>query len=549
MADLTGTTPADTYKGLLQINDYTDGIAGNTGSNALAIQDGAGNATALAVSTDNVGIGTASPSAPLHIKTSNTTDTLLLESTGDSISNAPDLILYRNSATPADADNLGIIKFRGVNDGTVGVNRSDIDYALIQSEITDASNNVEKGSLSFWTRGVGSVDRRMTIDSDGNVGIGTTSPNALLTLVSDVTATDAGQIRHEASQDSTYFTQIGTRYDYNKSFVIDNRGDEIITYSKGPSFGLHLDSNESDLIRMSTGGSESLRIDSAGNVGIGTTDPKKILHIAQAVNGDSEVTFHNNDATSGSSSQTKSLSFAFAQTGSSATRSVGAMIRAGKEQEWTSSASSQDGFLSLYTTKGTLLQEAMRIDSDGNVTPGTDDAQDFGSATKRWDDIYATNGTIDTSDRELKQDIEELSEAETRVAQACKGLLRKYRWKSSVAEKGDDARIHFGIMAQDLEAAFAAEGLDAGRYGMFIKNTWWEADRVIPAVEAVEAIEAVYDEEGNEVSPAVEAVEAQPERTELDIFNNIEDAPEGATEVTQRGVRYTELLAFIIAAA
>ena len=35
MADLTGTTPANTYKGLLQVNDYTDGIANNTGSNAL----------------------------------------------------------------------------------------------------------------------------------------------------------------------------------------------------------------------------------------------------------------------------------------------------------------------------------------------------------------------------------------------------------------------------------------------------------------------------------------------------------------------------------
>ena len=171
--------------------------------------------------------------------------------------------------------------------------------------------------------------------------------------------------------------------------------------------------------------------------------------------------------------------------------------------------------------------ERMRIDSAGNVTPGTDDVQDFGSASLRWDDIYATNTTIQSSDRELKQDIEELSEAETRVAQACKGLLRKYRWKSSVEEKGDEARIHFGIIAQDLEAAFAAEGLDAGRYGMFVKNTWWTADRVIPAVEAVEA---------------------QPEKTVTDIFNNSEDAPEGATEVTQRGVRYSELLAFIIAA-
>ena len=58
----------------------------------------------------------------------------------------------------------------------------------------------------------------------------------------------------------------------------------------------------------------------------------------------------------------------------------------------------------------------------------------------------------------------------------------------------------------------------------------------------------IYDEEGNEVSPAVEAVEAQPEETVTDIFENSEDAPEGATEVTQRGVRYSELLAFIISA-
>lgn len=274
-------------------------------------------------------------------------------------------------------------------------------------------------------------------------------------------------------------------------------------------------------------GTDSALAISTTAVGIGTDNPKKILHIAQAVNGDSEVTLHNNDVTSGSSAQTKSLSFAFAQTGSAATRSVGAIIRAGKEQEWTSSSITQDGYISLQTAKGATPQERMRIDSDGNVTPGTDDAQDIGSSSKRWDDIYATNTTIQTSDRELKQDIEELTEAEERVAVACKGLLRKYRWKSSVAEKGDDARIHFGIMAQDLEAAFAAEGLDAGRYGMFIKNTWWEADRVIPAVEAVEA---------------------QPERTERDIFDNVEDAPEGATEVTQRGVRYAELLAFIIAA-
>ena len=127
-----------------------------------------------------------------------------------------------------------------------------------------------------------------------------------------------------------------------------------------------------------------------------------------------------------------------------------------------------------------------------------DNAIDLGASAHRLDDIYATNGTIQTSDENEKQDIAELSDAEQRVAVAAKGLLRKFRWKDAVAEKGDEARTHFGIIAQDLQAAFAAEGLDAGDYAMFISSTW-------------------TDEETGE-------------------------------ERTRMGVRYSELLAFIIAA-
>jgi hypothetical protein len=77
-------------------------------------------------------------------------------------------------------------------------------------------------------------------------------------------------------------------------------------------------------------------------------------------------------------------------------------------------------------------------------------------------------------------------------------LIRRYKFNSAVAEKGDDARYHFGVIAQDLQDAFTAEGLDAGDYGMFISSTW-------------------TDETTGE-------------------------------EKTRLGVRYNELLAFIIAA-
>jgi hypothetical protein len=116
------------------------------------------------------------------------------------------------------------------------------------------------------------------------------------------------------------------------------------------------------------------------------------------------------------------------------------------------------------------------FNTDRIVFPATsvgavqDNAIDLGYASGRFDDIYATNGTIQTSDRNEKQDIEALTDAETRVAVAAKGLLRKFRWQSAVEEKGDEARIHFGIIAQDLQDAFTAERLDAGDYAMFISR-------------------------------------------------------------------------------
>jgi len=114
----------------------------------------------------------------------------------------------------------------------------------------------------------------------------------------------------------------------------------------------------------------------------------------------------------------------------------------------------------------------------------SDNAIDLGSSSVRFDDIYATNGTIQTSDRNQKQDIQVLTDAEQRVATACKGLIRRFRWQDSVAEKDDNsdsdetARYHFGVIAQDLQDAFTAEGLDAGDYGMFISSTWTDDDGV-----------------------------------------------------------------------
>ena len=177
----------------------------------------------------------------------------------------------------------------------------------------------------------------------------------------------------------------------------------------------------------------------------------------------------------------------------------------------------------------------------------SDDTNSIGDGSRRLDNIFATNSSINTSDKNEKQDIEELTDAEKRVAVVAKGLMRKYRWKSRVAQKGDKARTHFGIIAQDLQDAFTAESLDASKYAMFTSNTWWTKEITVDAVEAKDAVyKEVTDEDGGKTTELVSAeIIAKDAYTYIDTK---QETTTGYTEKTRLGVRYNELLAFIISA-
>ena len=176
-------------------------------------------------------------------------------------------------------------------------------------------------------------------------------------------------------------------------------------------------------------------------------------------------------------------------------------------------------FIAIGLASSTMfLVQDHRIAST-DITGGTvDNTLANGWSNRRWTVVYAASGSINTSDENEKQDIEALSEKEKKVAATCKGLIKKYRWKDAVLKKGDNARIHVGIIAQDLKLAFEAEGLDASKYGMFCSDTWWEKEETINGKVVVKD------------------------------FETEEEAPEGATKKTRLGVRYEELLAFIILA-
>jgi len=174
----------------------------------------------------------------------------------------------------------------------------------------------------------------------------------------------------------------------------------------------------------------------------------------------------------------------------------------------------------------------VRIDS-ARLYPSADDAYDLGLSSQRFEDIFATNGTINTSDRNEKQDIAALTSAEMLVAKRISSLFKTFRWKNKVAAKGDKARTHSGIIAQDVQAAFTAESLDAGDYSLFISSTWWEHDVDVAAVEADDT-----------VTPPIEAADAY---TRTDNYDTEDAAPSGSTSKTRLGIRYPELLSFLAA--
>jgi len=187
------------------------------------------------------------------------------------------------------------------------------------------------------------------------------------------------------------------------------------------------------------------------------------------------------------------------------------------------------------------LTERMRVLSTGVVQPGADNTQNFGAASFRWATIFAGNGTINTSDRNEKTDVLEIDDAERRVAVRIKSLFKKFRMKDAVAVKGDAARIHFGVIAQDVMEAFQAEGLDANRYGVFCKDVWREYDGKPVQVNANnEYVEQYYEVDGKRLT-----------------LKDDEELPENAVfvekiystqEQIRYGVRYEELLAFVVAA-
>tara|TARA_B100001939_G_scaffold550_1_gene521 strand:+ start:262 stop:1383 length:1122 start_codon:yes stop_codon:yes gene_type:complete len=110
-----------------------------------------------------------------------------------------------------------------------------------------------------------------------------------------------------------------------------------------------------------------------------------------------------------------------------------------------------------------------------DATGGNNDNDiDLGKSGIRWRTVFAGTGSINTSDENEKQSIQPLTSSEMNVAKRLSALFRNYKFNDAVEQKGDNARIHTGIIAQDVQQAFTDEGLDASNYALWCSDTWYQ---------------------------------------------------------------------------
>ena len=484
------------------------------------------NATSTAITIDaseNVGIGETALNAKLVIK-----------------NDANDEYAIRAGNAAGNSGSVAGITKIGLDAGTSGSTHAGAYVGLEQSNVSGYQSD-----LTFATRRTNAdvaPTEAMRIDSAGNVGIGTDAPGEKLSVWGDGTATSvyvydgtgstAGRLtadgdeidvsaRGSANSRLTFTTGAGAGTEQMRIDASGNVGiggdatysltveDSVGIYgepgagtvSAMPGKDLKLLARSGQELAFSSGGSERMRIDSTGNVGIGTANPLTQTHIG-CPSGRTGLLISRSAAgtTIGDSPSLQALA-----------TSTGGMLR------------TYGDFAFRTGTVGGTPTEAMRIDATGNLLvgktasavaqPGVEirDTADVFSSVPNSQNTYhvydttaqgftfyvSATGTINAanttiaslSDERLKENVRDLDDGLSKVMAL---QPRKFDWK---AGKGRDISDDRGFIAQEFETVFPDmvnnDGLNLDENGESYKTIG--ANLVPTLVKAIQEQQAMIE--------------------------------------------------------
>ena len=272
---------------------------------------------------------------------------------------------------------------------------------------------------------------------NGNVGIGTTSPNEKLEVNGSVRVTGAG-LDVGYGNNSNNFVQIGNGRTTNGFAFIDLIGDT--TYSdygfrisrnnggantntdlihRGTGF-LNLNATQAGGITLKTSNVERVRVNSSGNVGIGTTSPRTKLHVSGLTGDD--------DPSLGSSTGAVFVS----NTANSYGLNVGVNNAGASWLQAQSNTSATAYEMSLNPLGGNVgvgfINPSYKLDVNG---------------TGRFTGDLRCLSLIQTSQRDQKKDITDIDKSKARAIP-----FKEYKYKSSI---DGSERKRYGVVVEDIE--------------------------------------------------------------------------------------------------
>jgi len=450
-------------------------ISDSSGNFKVRDQTGASDRLTLD-STGNLGLGTSSPGSILDIRQTQTgaetkvsvfnTDTANTTTQTASIGLAPD---SRGGA------------FAGIE--AIKVNA---DFS------TNAGRDV---ALALNTTLNNAKNQAVYITHAGNVGIGTTSPSFATGSGLEIERSGAATLRLEDSSGSGGSLEIFAD-DGVGSAVYDARGDA---------------SNRSHIFRLQ--GNEAARIDSSSRLLVGTSTSRAVAGNTAQIQLEGSTTYQSIAVTTNRNDTTGAYLFLSksrgAENGSTtvvqlddtlggiyfigadgSSSQYGAAILG--QVDGAASSGDMPGRLVFYTTPdGTSGPTArLRIGNNGNtlfqnitnyVAPDSDNAVSNGASGRRWSEIWAANGTIQTSDERAKNEITDA----TLGADFIKALRPvSYKWieggkrhtgeydeeNNFVYESIPGKRTHWGFIAQEVKQIVDDAGVDFGGWVLTDKD-------------------------------------------------------------------------------